>query len=67
MTNLTNRPNYRAPWTAEDCQRLATLLQSNRSMFEVAKELGRSQEAVRNKAWKLGLLDGGRRAVRIVP
>ena len=51
-----DRPNGAALWTAEDFQLVADMLDAGNSMREIAIALGRSQEAVRNKAWRRGLL-----------
>ena len=56
--------NGAAPWTAEDLQILAELLEEGKSMREVAGILCRSEEATRTKARLRGLLPTrpGRRA-----
>jgi hypothetical protein len=53
---LFDRPNYAARWTDDQFQKLADMLSDGRPIPEIAKALGRSQEAVRNKAWQRGLL-----------
>lgn len=56
MPGLTDRPNYRMPWSSNDVAKLKTMISSGKTMSEAAVALGRSQEAVRNKARVLGLL-----------
>ena len=43
----------RSPWTAEDIDRLCELMARRRPVREIAAELGRTQEAVRTKAYQL--------------
>lgn len=43
----------RAPWTADDIDRLCELMARRRPIREVASLLGRTQEAVRTKAYQL--------------
>ena len=56
MARLSDLSNSRSPWTEEDFARLRELLSAGQAIPEVAKAMGRSQEAVRNKAWQRGLL-----------
>jgi predicted transcriptional regulator len=56
MHRLTDRANFKSPWTDELLNQLAEMLAAGRTIPEIAKEMGRSQEAVRGKAWKHGLL-----------
>lgn len=56
MPRLSTRPNYASRWTAGDFELLAAGLKAGRSIAEIAKAMGRSQEAVRCKAWQGGLL-----------
>ena len=56
MPPLTDKPNYRNPWCEGDIAQLASLLRDGRSIPEIAERMGRSQEAVRNRAAKSGLL-----------
>ena len=43
-------------WTTEDFELLAASVKEGRPIAEIAKSMGRSQEAVRCKAWQGGLL-----------
>ena len=43
----------RAPWTADDIDRLCELMARRRPIREIAGLLGRTQEAVRTKAYQL--------------
>ena len=61
MPRIPDRPNYAARWTAEDQARVAAELKAGRTIPEIAKAMGRSQEAVRSKAWKAGLLPARKR------
>jgi len=56
MPRMIDRPKYASRWTAEDFRLLEIALKEGRTISEIAKTLGRSQEAVRNKAWQKGLL-----------
>ena len=56
MPRLFDWPNYARPWTPEEFTKLTALLGAGETIPDIAKEMGRSQEAVRNKAWKIGLL-----------
>ena len=56
MPNLRDRPNYRAPWSPGDLAQLARSVDSGLTISEIAKAMGRSQEAVRNRAALSGLL-----------
>jgi hypothetical protein len=56
MTRLTKKPNFRVPWTEEQFEALAAMLDDGKTVPEIAKVMGRSQEAVRAKAWVRGLL-----------
>ncbi|WP_162888144.1 hypothetical protein [Sphingomonas mesophila] len=57
---LIGRPveRNRAPWTADDIDRLCELMARRRPIREIAAELGRTQEAVRTKAYQLDRLAG---------
>ena len=46
----------RSPWTAADIDRLCELLELKRPIGEIAALLGRTQEAVRTKAYQLDRL-----------
>ena len=59
MRGLAERANYRAPWSGQDQSRLEGLLAEGKTVAEIAREMERTQEGVRNRAWKSGLL--GRR------
>ena len=63
MPNLADKPNYRAAWSQEDLAQLAVMLVGGHSIPEIARVMGRSQEAVRNRATVAGLMK--RRAFRI--
>ena len=56
MPRITDRPNYAVPWSAKDLAIMTAQIKAGRTIPEVAKAMGRSQEAVRNRAWKAGLL-----------
>jgi len=65
MSRLTDRPNFKAPWAADQVAELTGLLAEGKTIPEIAEAMGRSQEAVRGKAWKLSLLaDRRQRGVR---
>jgi hypothetical protein len=53
------------PWTADELDRLCAAFSTGRSVADIARDLGRSQEAVRGKAQRLGLTP--RRARRSRP
>ena len=46
----------RAPWTADDVELLCDLMARRRPIREIAAALGRTQEAVRTKAYQLDRL-----------
>lgn len=48
----------RSPWTAEDIDRLCEFMARRRPIREIASVLGRTQEAVRTKAYQLDRLSG---------
>ena len=54
--------NTKEPWTDELIAELTDMLAAGRSIPEIAAEMGRSQEAVRGKAWKHGLLSPKKRS-----
>ena len=56
VERLLSKPNNAMRWTAEDFDLLDKALKEDRSSPEIAKAMGRSQEAVRGKAWQGGLL-----------
>lgn len=56
MPNLIDKPNYRVAWSQADLARMADMLASGGTIPEIAKAMGRSQEAVRNKATNAGLM-----------
>jgi hypothetical protein len=56
MPNLTDKPNYRVLWSQEDLARMADMLAGGHTIPEIAKVMGRSQEAVRNRATSAGLM-----------
>lgn len=53
MPRLFDRPKY-ARWTPEEVAQLTKSLEAGESISAIAMALGRSQEAVRNKAWQRG-------------
>ena len=55
MRDLASRPNYRVAWSQLDLDRLAQMLADGSSIAQIADELGRTQEAVRTQARKVGL------------
>ena len=61
MFALRNRSNHTKPWSAHDIDHMADLFRSGRTIKEVSDHLGRSQEAVRNKASSLDMLPKLRR------
>jgi hypothetical protein len=56
MPNLTYKPNYRLIWSQGDLARLKVMLAGGSTIPEIAKAMGCSQEAVRNRARTAGLL-----------
>jgi predicted transcriptional regulator len=67
MPRLINKPNFKAPWTEEHYATLAEMVIAGRTIPEIAKAMGRSQESVRNKIWQRGLTQRTRkRAVKIL-
>ena len=56
MPRIIDRPNCAEPWTPEDLELVAAGLKAGRTIPELARAMGRSQEAIRAKAWKAGLL-----------
>jgi hypothetical protein len=56
MFELRNRTNHTKPWHAEDIDQMAELLRSGSTIRDVSAHLGRTQEAVRNKARLLDML-----------
>lgn len=63
---MTAKNNWK-PWTAAEEQRLAELVTFQLSAVAIARELERSENAIRNKALQLGitlpLYNRGRRVV----
>ena len=51
-----NRARAASLWSDADLELLKVSLQEGRTIPDIAKMMGRSQEAVRGKAWKGGLL-----------
>ena len=49
------RPAHRRPWTEEEDRLLASLVQDGSLIGTIATDLGRTREAVRNRANLLGL------------
>jgi hypothetical protein len=56
MQRLSDRPNYRGPWSQDDLDRLAEMIAAGSDVPEIADSMGRTQEAIRNRASKSGLL-----------
>lgn len=48
----------RLPWSADDIDRLCELMARRKPVREIATLLGRTQEAVRTKAYQLDRLSG---------
>ena len=48
----------RAPWTADEIDRLCELMSIGKPIREIARLFGRTQEAVRTKAYQLDRLRG---------
>lgn len=51
-------------WTAEELDKLCAAFSVGRPVLDIARELGRSQEAVRGKAQRLGLTQRRMRRAR---
>jgi hypothetical protein len=49
------RPAHRRPWTSEEDKLLANMVAEQEMIGEIAMVLGRTREAVRNRANLLGL------------
>ena len=49
------RENHRAPWTPEQEQQLRDLVAGKATVLEAARKLGRTAEAVQNKALKMNV------------
>jgi hypothetical protein len=43
------------PWTPTEDQHLRDLVLSSKSTADVAKQIGRSEQAIRNRLFKLGI------------
>ena len=56
MPNLADKPAYIATWSQEDLAQLAVMLVGGHSIPEIARVMGRSQEAVRNRVSVAGLM-----------
>ena len=56
MRLVSDRSNYRNPWTAGDIARLTEMLAGGSTIRDIADVMGRSQEAVRNRATIAGLM-----------
>jgi len=56
IPRLIDRPNYMSRWSTDEIDLLAAKLREGVTIREIATEMGRSQEAVRGKAWQHGLL-----------
>ena len=61
MPRVTDRPSYGVRWTVEDLARVAADFKAGHTIPDIAKAMGRSQEAVRSKLWKAGLLPSRKR------
>ena len=56
MWSAKNLPRHTTIWSADEIDLLGKLLLKEVPVSEIAKRLGRSQEAVRSKASQLGIL-----------
>lgn len=56
MPNMSDQPNYRVRWSDEDLAQLAMSIKRGDTIRDIAKSMGRSQEAVRNRATAAGLM-----------
>ena len=50
-----SRPAHRKPWTSEEDETLKRRLAAGHTVSEIASELGRTREAVRNRGAVFGL------------
>ncbi|WP_324808651.1 hypothetical protein SH584_03700 [Sphingomonas sp. LY29] len=53
---MTGKHNHGASWTDEATRELADLFASGRTVPEIAKQLGRTQEAIRSIGLRRGLI-----------
>ena len=53
------------PWAPEEDQRLQTLALSGASVAEMAKQMKRSEDAVRNRAYRLKIMVAKSRKLRL--
>ena len=53
---MLDRPNNRQPWHADEIEKLLLLLANDVPIAQIARDLGRTQEAARRKAGLLGRL-----------
>jgi hypothetical protein len=63
VPRLSHHRNYASRWTDEDVALVVASLKEGRTNAEIAKMTGRSQEAVRSKAWANGLLPSRKKEV----
>ena len=56
MRYIRERTHHRSLWSDEDHARLAGLVAAGKTNLEIAIELGRSQESVRQRAVSQGLV-----------
>ena len=56
MFETPHRASHAKPWNADDIEQMAQLIFLGRTIPEMARLLGRSQEAVRTKAYALDFL-----------
>lgn len=56
MFEASHRASHAKPWNADDIEQMAELIFLGRSIPEMARLLGRTQEAVRTKAYALDFL-----------
>lgn len=56
MWTAKSLDRHTSSWSAEDIEQLGALIFEGKQISQIAKRLGRTQEAVRNKANKLGML-----------
>jgi hypothetical protein len=62
MARPNRHPNAAKPWEPEDIETLRTLANAGTPLREVAAQLGRSQEAIRGRAARLGIALGKNQA-----
>jgi len=55
---LLSRPRHRDAWNADDVDTLCAMFSLNKPVRDIARHLGRSQEAINAKARQLGRFEG---------